>query len=223
MSIEATDRSRSFDRFLTFIDAIVAIAITLLVLPLVDLTNDYTGTTRDLLTEHRAQFLAFGLSFVVIFRFWWSQHRMLADVTESSPAIVRSLAVWVFTIVVLPFPTALVAIDTEDDTATRILYIGTLTVSAAALALLAWSIGRTRQTSERTRRLDTAGAVFNAVYLLIALTISVAVPATSYYPLLLLLLSSISARLLVTPRAGRVRPRPARSLRPRSVRRKGDL
>jgi uncharacterized membrane protein len=199
---EAIERSRSFDRFLTFIDAIVAIAVTLLVLPLVDLTNDYAGTTRDLLAEHSGQFFAFALSFAVIFRFWWSQHHMLEQVTESSPAIVQSLVVWAFTIVFLPFPTALVAINSENDTATRALYIGTLALSAVALAFLAWSIRRAEPARERFRRLDIMTAIFNAAYMLIALVISVAIPATSYYTLFLLVLSSISARWLVS-RSGR--------------------
>ncbi|MDI9914964.1 TMEM175 family protein [Rhodococcus sp. IEGM 1379] len=76
------ERTRYFDRYVTFIDAIAAIAITLLVLPLVELTNDHDGTTAELLRDHTAQFYAFGLSFVVIFRFWWSQHRLLRFVID---------------------------------------------------------------------------------------------------------------------------------------------
>ena len=54
---EIAERTRYFERYVTFIDAIVAIAITLLVLPLVELTSDHHGTTSELLRDHAAQFL----------------------------------------------------------------------------------------------------------------------------------------------------------------------
>ena len=53
---EIAERTRYFERYVTFIDAIVAIAITLLVLPLVELTSDHHGTTSELLRDHAAQF-----------------------------------------------------------------------------------------------------------------------------------------------------------------------
>ena len=49
-------RSRDLERFITFIDAIVAIAITLLVLPLVDLATEIEPVTQSMtcsrLTRH---------------------------------------------------------------------------------------------------------------------------------------------------------------------------
>lgn len=190
---EPSSRTRFFERFLTFVDAIVAIAITLLILPLVDLVSENHGTTTDLLREHQSNFYAFALSFLVIYRLWWSQHRMLEHVSEDKPAIVRVLMLWVFTVVFLPFPTALVAAG-HDEIDTRALYIGTMTVSAAALALLALVTADAVPADRKSERPDLAVAVFTAVYMLAALVISVAIPATSYYPLLLLVLPKQSAR-----------------------------
>ena len=61
---------------MTLIDAVVAIAITLLVLPLAEMTVDLGAdqSVADLLDEHQAELLAFPLSFVVIARLWYSQH-----------------------------------------------------------------------------------------------------------------------------------------------------
>ena len=60
------ERDRGLDRFLTFVDAVVAIAITLLVLPLADLAPEVgDGSVTDLLREHDNEILAFFLSFLV--------------------------------------------------------------------------------------------------------------------------------------------------------------
>jgi hypothetical protein len=64
----AAERDRNFDRLLTFVDAIVAIAITLLVLPLVELAPELgdDGSVADLLRDHSDELWAFALSFYVI-------------------------------------------------------------------------------------------------------------------------------------------------------------
>ena len=65
MSDVRAERERDFDRFLTFVDAIVAIAITLLVLPLVDVAGAYQGdSATQLLSDSSHQIWAFFLSFV---------------------------------------------------------------------------------------------------------------------------------------------------------------
>ena len=65
---------RGFDRFVNFSDAVVAIAISLLILPVVDAVNDAaqaaTTSAYDFFQENGDRLLAFGLSFVVIASFW---------------------------------------------------------------------------------------------------------------------------------------------------------
>lgn len=65
------ERSRDLERFLTFVDAVVAIAVTLLVLPLVDIVREVgeNGSVVHLLQGHVSQLGAFALSFTVIARF----------------------------------------------------------------------------------------------------------------------------------------------------------
>lgn len=63
---ELPSRTRFFERFLTFVDAIVAIAITLLILPLVELVGENHGSTTDLLRDRQSSFYAFALSFLVM-------------------------------------------------------------------------------------------------------------------------------------------------------------
>ena len=81
-AIQQEDRTRDFDRFLTFIDAIVAIAVTLLVLPLVDLVGELEKgiSVQQLLEDNKAPIGAFLLSFLVISQVWLGQHRLLRNV-----------------------------------------------------------------------------------------------------------------------------------------------
>jgi uncharacterized membrane protein len=67
---ETAGRIRDLDRVLTFVDAIVAIAITLLVLPLVELASEVRdgGRVSNLLHDHSEELWSFALSFYVIAR-----------------------------------------------------------------------------------------------------------------------------------------------------------
>jgi len=197
------DRERDVERLLTFVDAVVAIAITLLVLPLAEVGREaQDGGVAGLLREHVTDISGFLLSFVVIARLWLAQHRIVSGLVRQSRAVVLLLLAWTFTIVVLPFPTALAAATSHDSLA-RVLYIGTMTVSSALLALIARVIGRDRSLRDTEVGPDPVYAAGTTAAFLLALAISVVFPATSYWPLLLL--------VLVDPVVDRVRARRARA------------
>jgi uncharacterized membrane protein len=182
------ERSRDFERFVTFVDAVVAIAITLLVLPLVDVAGQlHGGSVAHLLTAHSAEIWGFLLSFVVIAALWFAQHRTIRTVVAQDPVVTRLMVGWTLTIVVLPFPTALVA-EAGEQPATKVFYIGTMALSSAFLAVICWAVARNRDIRDSDEKPDPAGAVGATVAFLVALAVSLAIPATGYYPLLLLLL-----------------------------------
>jgi uncharacterized membrane protein len=99
-------REPDLDRFLTFLDAVAAIAITLLVLPLVEATSDLGAdkSVADLLDEHQAEFWAFLLSFVVIARLWYSQHSAVRILVGFDGRVFTILSAWALTIVVPAVP-----------------------------------------------------------------------------------------------------------------------
>jgi uncharacterized membrane protein len=138
------ERARDFDRFLTFLDAIVAIAVTLLVLPLVDLVGELENDSSvlRLLQDHKAPIGAF-LSFLVISQLWLIQHRMLRNVVATTDLLTGLLLAWALTVVVLPFPTALVAGpgDAGGQAITKIVYVGTMAVGSLVLGLVCLVIG----------------------------------------------------------------------------------
>jgi uncharacterized membrane protein len=195
-------RERDLERLLTFVDAIVAIAITLLVLPLAEIGGEArTGDVADLLREHTNDIVGFLLSFTVIARLWLTQHEIVAPLVRQNTAVVRLLLAWTLTIVFLPFPTALATGRSEDSLA-KVLYIGTMAVSSALLALIARVIGRDRTMRDSDTAPDALTASVFAVAFLLALAISVVFQPSGYWPLLLLLLVDPVVRWLRRRAAG---------------------
>jgi uncharacterized membrane protein len=196
MSDVRAERERDFDRFLTFVDAIVAIAITLLVLPLVDVAGAYQGdSVTQLLSDSNHQIWAFFLSFVVIADLWLTQHRLLHNVVVSDRVVLRLMLVWTLTIVCLPFPTALVAGNTGHEGVTKTLYVGTMAVSSLVLALLSLVIGRHPELRDSAETPDYVLAFATFAAFVLALVVMLVFPGVSYWPLLVLLLPDRLVRL----------------------------
>jgi uncharacterized membrane protein len=98
---------RGLERIVVFADAVVAIACTLLVLPLVDLATQDAGEPLDhLLGDHLGEFGAFALSFAVIARLWVAHHRLFERINGYDTMLVRLTLAWLFPVAFLPFPPA---------------------------------------------------------------------------------------------------------------------
>lgn len=201
----AAGRERDLERLLTFIDAVVAIAITLLVLPLAEAGSEIQGrTVGELLRDHVDDLLGFFLSFTVIARLWLTQHTIVSSLIRQNGAVIRLLFCWCLTIVFLPFPTTLVTATSNDGVA-KLLYIGSMAVSSGLLALLGRVIARDRTLRDRDEGPDTTITIAVTVTFLLALVISVVFPATSYWPLFLLMLTDPVVRRLQRWAASRSR------------------
>jgi TMEM175 potassium channel family protein len=181
------------ERFVTFLDAITAIAITLLILPLVDIAThaEKSSSLGDLLRSSDNQIFGFLLSFVVIARFWSAHHAIFERVADYDDTIrVCSLA-WALTIAVLPFPTQLVAVYSSDRGVVG-LYIGLLVLSSTCLSVSSWHVfsrPELQRDGLTTEELSPIVAVTTTGLLLASLAIAMAIPAANYYSLLLLLLT----------------------------------
>ena len=175
--------------------------MTLLVLPLVDLTLEVTAeeSVADLLRTNQPVIWSFLLSFVVISRFWFAQHDTFRHVLLPHGRLSALLLLWSLTIVFLPFPTALVA-RAGDQATTKVLYIGTMVVSMATLALMDWVIIRNPQITDGTGLPELAPAVVDTFLFLLALVISLAFSAIGYLALLLLFLEPLIERVLARVR-----------------------
>ena len=107
-------------RLEAFCDGVFAIALTLLIIeikmPTVEINsaNDFWLALKHLLPS----ILAFLLSFMIIFISWVNHHGMLKLVNKSSPAFIFANGFLLLTIVILPFPTALLSEHLFTDHAT---------------------------------------------------------------------------------------------------------
>lgn len=186
------------ERLLAFSDGVVAIGLTLLVLPLADLVpeaGDPEGSGLSIITDNLAPIGSFVLSFVVIARFWAAHHRVFDDAPRVSPGLVWMNTAWLFTIVVLPFPTEMVGSFPEDHFTLRF-YVGTLFASSALLTVMTHLVARSRPVEERAAVVRRSGSGVTALLLLLVLVVTLVVPDLGYWPLLVLFATSPLERLL---------------------------
>lgn len=137
---ERRERSPDLERVIFFTDAVVAIALTLLVLDLRLPAGDYAtdAELQDALRGMARSFIAFGLSFVVISTWWWTNHRMLRRVYRYDGGLLALDILWLATIVFLPFPTAVLAESSGLPTATALYACANGSVAVVNLVLLAY-------------------------------------------------------------------------------------
>jgi uncharacterized membrane protein len=179
------------DRLTLFSDAVVAIAITLLVLPLVDLVPEAFAAGEDaaeVLTKNLVPIGTFLLSFVVIWRIWSVHHQVFARASTVSSLLVRINVVWLACIVALPFPVEMIGFYGGDPVVTA-LYVGILLVSAGTLAAMALVLRRT-EPDQAPRRAVVEQVVGNAAGLALALVLVLAVPQLGFWPLILLFIDT---------------------------------
>lgn len=133
---------QSFHRLTAFTDAVVAIAMTLLVLPLVEIASDLDEHSEvgvwDLLAEYQNEILAFVISFLVAWGLWRSHHRIMDGFRGYDTTIVMGHLLWLMTIVLLAFTTQLLTAGDLYDRGAPALYIGNLLVSSIALTGIQW-------------------------------------------------------------------------------------
>jgi uncharacterized membrane protein len=178
--------ARGLERLLAFGDATVAIAMTLLVLPLVDLAQAVDDhPVGDYLHDHSSDLMVFALSFLVIAVFWRGHLRMYEHVeTYNQPLVIANL-VWLASIVFLPFPTELLG-TTDNQPWTYGLYIGTMLLTSVASLAQKWIIVQAEGRSGDSIR----SQVSFALLMLVALVIATLVPSIGLWSLLLLAASS---------------------------------
>jgi uncharacterized membrane protein len=103
------EKNLELERLVFFCDAVVAIAITLLVfnLKIVDVTNGHLSF-NDILKPWKT-FLAFFLSFANIASFWKNHHVFFTHIKKIDEPLLWFNIFWLFFIVLLPFTTSLVS------------------------------------------------------------------------------------------------------------------
>ncbi len=137
---------RGFDRLVNFSDAVVAIAITLLVLPLTDLAGDKESyeSVGEFFEKNSAVFQAFLISFVVLANYWLIHHRIFEWIDSYDPALAWLNIGWLMFIVLIPFTTEVIT-NLGFAAGGGVLYAGNLAAIGLFLALIGWHVQRNRE------------------------------------------------------------------------------
>jgi uncharacterized membrane protein len=119
------------ERMVYFSDAVIAIAITLLVVQFsVPAASEDVG---DALLDRWPQFLSFVLTFLVVGVFWMAHHRIFRFVARLDQRLIWLNLLFLMCIAFLPYPTAVLG---EHDTsrASVIFYASAVGITGAVLA-----------------------------------------------------------------------------------------
>ncbi|WP_428933721.1 TMEM175 family protein [Streptomyces sp. ACT015] len=185
----------SAERLLLFTDAVAAISITLLILPLVDLVPEAVAAHEEpskVITDHLDQIWSFLLSFVVISNVWLEHHRTFAAVGKlTRPLMIWNMG-WLLAVVVLPLPTEMIGAFGRDRFVAAFYYATLLASMVCRSAML-----RILKTTPELLKDDVPGAhrrvsdlytegYLNVIAVAVALALALAVPVLQYYSLVLL-------------------------------------
>jgi uncharacterized membrane protein len=186
-------RRHTLERTIMFTDAAVAIALTLLVLPLVDLAQEATqNSVGDVLGDHVQDLFSFVLSFVVVSRFWSVHLGLWKFLEDYSGGLFALNTCWLLTVVFLPVPTALLATDSGlSPTGTRV-YLATLVAATALITAQTWLIRRRPRlrrayVSDAIMRANVGGSVRALLVQVLALGVAFFEPQWGLYTLLLMI------------------------------------
>ena len=97
--------TRDFDRIAPFTDAVVAVALTALVLPLLDIRIDEEGSWAGFFHEYGNELAAFLYGFMIIAVYWAVHQRIWGMARKSTVALLWANLLWILGIVLIPFGT----------------------------------------------------------------------------------------------------------------------
>jgi uncharacterized membrane protein len=189
------EQNKSAERLVFFTDAVVAIALTLLVLPLTDLVPELVAEHKpavEAITGNWTKIFSFLLSFAVIGRFWFTHHRIFEHVRAYSGPLVRANFGWLLAIAVLPFPTQLIGAY-QSERFTTVFYLGTLLVGSlchTAMVLIVRHDPQVRGDAEPVSDESLWNFVLSTVAFALAVVVALFKPNLAYYVLLLLVFPS---------------------------------
>jgi uncharacterized membrane protein len=158
---DTEDRGASVERTVMLTDAVAAIAMTLLVLPLVEVVPEVNvEDVWSFVGENTSLFISFAVSFAVILLFWAAHRRVFSAVTTLTPAMRLLNATWLLVIAFLPFPTALMA--RGPTTSSTPIYIGSILVASVvttALFVMGARVATDLNLATNLRRHAVVGAI----------------------------------------------------------------
>ncbi len=133
-------------RTIAFSDGVVAIAITILILPLIAIelptSADETSPLGYVWQQNSALITSFLVTWAVIVTFWMTHHRVFHNFQGINQAVFGWNILWVFAIIILPFPMNLLyQVENtnsilEADRQVVTFYIATMAVISFSMSMI---------------------------------------------------------------------------------------
>lgn len=199
---EEPEEIRSAERMVFFTDAVVAIAMTLLILPLMESVSEAAAdqlTAGEWLSEHSDQVIRFALSFALVAAFWRGHHALYENVERCTPRLMWLNFAWMFTIVVLPVATSLSTSLASQDRVSIAIYVGTLIATAGTACLVQLYVMHHPELWKPGAVVGTHGLAINLTLLIlfvVALLAALLIPGIDYLAMFVLVLMAPLTRLL---------------------------
>lgn len=203
----SSDTAKSYpaERLRAFVDAVVAIAMTLLILPLMESASEVSKFQREhpdfntvqFFAEHSGQVGALIMSFSLIALAWSMHHRLYSAVQHITTSLVWLNILWMFMVICLPVTTALVG-ALRTDKGLLIVYVGNLVLlymSSLAGRLYLLRHPYLIDASNTTVRNGVVADVVAVVLFLVALGLALVMPVLGFSTLLLMLFTPLVAKL----------------------------
>ena len=135
---------RSYDRFISFSDGVVAVAATVLILPIVDIAAPKAGqNVLSVLLDNFNGIYSYLVTFIVIVIFWRVHHKILEGTSAYDGRLMILNTAWLATIAFLPWPTAMLGQEGGFARGVGTLYFGFLALSTLILLFMQLHIRRT--------------------------------------------------------------------------------
>jgi uncharacterized membrane protein len=182
-----------FARIVAFSDGVFAIAITLLVLNLSVASGLNGDQLWHAIWDLRENFLAFGISFAVIGRFWVLHHRFFGEVRAFDNRLLALNIFYLAWIVLIPFSTQLLG-EYGGEAAAVVVYA----VNLAACVLVGFRMNAYARSrgfttiDDATQRQNSFRAIFIAAVFLLSIPVAFISPSVAPFLWLTLFLDPAS-------------------------------
>jgi uncharacterized membrane protein len=190
---------KGYDRLVNFTDAVVAIAATLLILPVVDAAAQLgSRDAEEFLARVGPELMMFAISCAIIANFWLEHHRLFRLIDKFDTFLIFFNFVWLFGIVLMPVPTALIVDGNSDDVVAVAFYIGTM-VAISLMHFLMCNHVRRHPEFERGASTTTnrwLGSLVSTCLLVLALIAGLVIPQVGLWGLGVMFFIPVTVRII---------------------------
>ena len=128
---------RPYERMLNFSDGVVAVAATVMVLPLVDLEGpNASRQVLDIIRAHIPLILGYFTAFLIVVLIWLAHHRVMARLDAYDTVVMLLNTGWLATIAFFPWCTELIGEADGFRYGVGPLFFATLATNTLMLALI---------------------------------------------------------------------------------------